>query len=165
MLKRIDILEVSLFTLESSCFMLHHKKEQGFTIIELMIVVAIIGVLAAIALLQYQTFVVKSQLTSAIAELEGARPQYELIINDGSASNNSDYTVANMFFSTSSQFCTYAVHAPVGGIASPALECQLKNVASAIKGESIFLNRDSDGKWSCSTSSGIANKYKPVDCI
>ncbi|MBJ8551667.1 pilin [Acinetobacter bereziniae] len=142
-----------------------NKYTQGFTLIELMIVIAIIGILAAIALLQYQNFVVKSQLTSAVAELNGARPQYELIMNDGSASNNATFTVANMFFSTSSQFCTYAVQAPVGGIANPALECQLTNVASAIKGESIFLNRDSDGKWSCSTSSGIANKYKPVDCI
>lgn len=142
-----------------------NKYKQGFTLIELMIVIAIIGILATIALLQYQNFVVKSQLTSAVAELNGARPQYELIMNDGSASNNATFTVSNMFFSTSSQFCTYAVHAPVGGMASPALECQLKNVASAIKGESIFLNRDSDGKWSCSTSLGIANKYKPVDCI
>jgi type IV pilus assembly protein PilA len=142
-----------------------NKYKQGFTLIELMIVIAIIGILAAIALLQYQNFVVKSQLTSAVAELNGARPQYELIMNDGSASNNATFTVANMFFSTSSQFCTYTVQAPVGGIANPALECQLTNVASAIKGESIFLNRDSDGKWSCSTSSGIENKYKPVDCI
>ena len=141
------------------------NHNQGFTLIELMIVVAIIGVLAAVALLQYQNFVAKSQLTSAVAELNGARPQYELIINDGSASNNATFTVANMFFSTSSQFCTYAVSAPVAGVANPALECKLTQVASAIKGESVFLNRDVNGKWSCSTSAGIANKFKPVDCI
>lgn len=141
------------------------KYKQGFTLIELMIVVALIGILVAIALLQYQNFVVKSQLTSAVAELEGARPQYELIINDGSASNSANFTVENMFFSTSSQFCTYVVSSPVVGIANPALECQLTQVASAIKGESVFLNRDVNGKWSCSTSAGIANKFKPVDCI
>lgn len=141
------------------------REIEGFTLVELMIIVTIIGILASIALLQYQNFVVRSQLTSAIAELNGARPQYELIMNEGSVSTSNAYTVSNMFFSTSSKFCTYAVQAPVGGMASPALECHLKNVASAIKGESIFLNRDSDGKWSCSTSLGIANKYKPVDCI
>lgn len=138
---------------------------KGFTLVELMIVVAIISILAAIGLLQYQNFVVKSQLTSAVAELNGARPQYELIINEGSASNSSTYTVTNMFFSTSSKFCTYAVSAPVAGVANPALECKLTQVASVIKGESIFLNRDRSGKWSCSTSVGIANKFKPVDCI
>lgn len=143
----------------------HKKYKQGFTLIELMIVVALIGVLASIALLQYQNFVIKSQLTSAISELNGARPQYELIMNEGSASNNSVYTVDNMFFSTSSQFCTYAVFMPTSGVASPALECKLTRVASAIKGESVFLNRDVNGKWNCSTSAGISNKFKPIDCI
>ncbi|MCT9977020.1 pilin [Acinetobacter sp. I-MWF] len=141
------------------------KKVTGFTLIELTIVVAIIGILAAIALLQYQSFVVKSQLTSAVAELNGARPQYELIMNDGSASNSTAFTVANMFFSTSSQFCTYAVSAPVEGVANPALECKLTQVASVIKGKSVFFNRDKSGVWSCSTSVGIPNKFKPVDCI
>lgn len=142
-----------------------YKSQLGFTLIELMITVAIIGILSAFALMQYQNFVVKSQLTSAVAELNGARPQYELIMNDGSASSNATFTVANMFFSTSSQYCKYDVKAPVAGVSNPALECELTNVASIIKGESVFLNRDANGKWNCSTTAGIANKFKPIDCI
>lgn len=145
---------------------MHIKKTQiGFTLIELMIVVAIIGVLSAFALSQYQNYVAKSQITAAIAELNGARPQYELIMNEGSSSGNSTFTVDNMFFSTSSQFCNYVVYAPVSGISKPALECVLINVATAIKGESVFLNRDIVGKWNCSTTMGIDPKYKPTDCI
>ena len=142
-----------------------YKNHLGFTLIELMIVVAIIGVLSAIALVQYQNFVVKSQLTSAVAELNGARPQYELIMNEGSASGSTTYTVANMFFSSSSQYCKYDVHAPVSNVSTPALECELTGVASIIKGESVFLNRDASGKWNCSTSAGVDNKFKPIDCI
>ena len=130
------------------------KNQEGFTLLELMIVVAIIGVLSAFALSQYQTYVAKSQITAAIAELNGARPQYELIMNEGSSSGRSIYTVDNMFFSSSSQYCKYDVHAPVAGVSNPALECELTGVASIIKGESIFLNRDASGKWNCSTSAG-----------
>ena len=119
------------------------KIQSGFTLIELMIVVAIIGILSAFALSQYQTYVAKSQITAAIAELNGARPQYELIMNEGSSSGRSIYTVDNMFFSSSSQYCKYDVHAPVAGVSNPALECELTGVASIIKGESIFLNRPS----------------------
>lgn len=141
------------------------QNQQGFTLIELMIVIAVIGILSGIALMQYQNFVVKSQLTSAVAELNGARPQYELIMNEGSASGSGVYTVTNMFFSTTSKFCNYAVHAPISGVAQPALECELTGVANAIKGESVFLNRDVTGKWNCSTSAGVSSKYKPMDCI
>lgn len=139
--------------------------EKGFTLIELMIVVAIIGILSAIAIFQYQNFIVKTQLTSAVAELNGARPQYELIMNEGSASGSRVYTVANMFFAPTSRYCKYDVHAPVAGVSNPALECELTDVATVIKGESIFLNRDVNGKWNCSTTIGIPDKFKPIDCM
>ena len=143
------------------------KNKQGFTLIELMIVVVVIGVLSAIALPMYQMYVAKSQLTAAVAELNGAKPQYELIINNGSASGNTDFTVSNMFFSgTQSRICTYAVNAPDNtGNANQALVCQLQNVASVLSGESIYLGRNADGVWRCSTSNFISSKLKPIDCI
>lgn len=137
--------------------------EKGFTLIELIIVVAMIGILSAISIVSYQNYMARSQISIAFIELRGARPQYELIINDGSTI--SDYTVLNMFFASNSKFCTYAVYAPVGGGANPALECTLKNVIPVLAGEKIFLSRNINGAWSCSTSNGIPEKFKPRDCI
>ncbi|EAR55614.1 type IV pilin PilA [Photobacterium sp. SKA34] len=56
------------------------KKQQGFTLIELMIVVAIIGVLSAVAIPAYKNYVSKSELASAMATLKSIRTPAELQI-------------------------------------------------------------------------------------
>ncbi|OEE71615.1 pilin [Vibrio splendidus] len=51
--------------------------QKGFTLIELMIVVAVIGVLSAIAMPQYQKYVAKSEVASALATLTGIKTNVE----------------------------------------------------------------------------------------
>ena len=49
------------------------KMQQGFTLIELMIVVAIVGILAAIALPAYQDYVVRSRVTDCVSQMGAAK--------------------------------------------------------------------------------------------
>lgn len=57
--------------------------QKGFTLIELMIVVAIIGILAAIAIPQYQNYIAKSQVSRVVAETGSLKTAYETCLNDG----------------------------------------------------------------------------------
>ena len=59
------------------------NAQKGFTLIELMIVVAIIGILAAIAIPQYQNYIAKSQVSRAVAESGSLKTKVEDCINNG----------------------------------------------------------------------------------
>jgi type IV pilus assembly protein PilA len=66
------------------------KAQKGFTLIELMIVVAIIGILAAIAIPQYQGYIARSQFSEAHTLLGGARVAVQEKVDQGAAFNGAD---------------------------------------------------------------------------
>ena len=59
------------------------QVQKGFTLIELMIVVAIIGILAAIAIPQYQNYIAKSQVSRVMSETGALRTSVETCLLEG----------------------------------------------------------------------------------
>lgn len=70
------------------------QMQKGFTLIELMIVVAIIGILAAVAVPAYQNYTIKSRFTEVINATAPFKTAVELCVQSGNCLNGANITVA-----------------------------------------------------------------------
>ncbi|WP_318481734.1 pilin [Photobacterium leiognathi] len=127
------------------------KKQQGFTLIELMIVVAIIGVLSAIAIPAYQDYVKRSEASSAIGTLrslqtnidlyeqeKGAFPETAQLGDIGAATDMNALGKITLVKAASGGTSTFTFNA----------------TGPALKGKTIVYTKSSAG-WKCQNNTGV----------
>ncbi|AMP06953.1 pilin [Collimonas pratensis] len=138
--------------------------ENGFTLIELMMVVAIIGIIAAIAFPAYQDYVAKAKWSAALAEVSSGKTGLESTIFQAST-----LTPAIVGLQTSTSNCDMTVGGPPDGSADNTLACSIKGGPASVATKTITLKRLANnaatdaGKWTCVTTA--MQKYVGSDAI
>lgn len=150
------------------------NAQKGFTLIELMIVIAIIGILAAIAIPQYQNYIARSQVSRVMGETGNLKTAVETCIQDGKTAANScdlGWTNSNLLGAPTAkgnEQTTGQTGLKVGitdtGEAEIVAEFG-KNASAAIKQSGknqLKWARTTAGVWSCSTT--VESKFAPSGC-
>jgi type IV pilus assembly protein PilA len=149
------------------------RKQQGFTLIELMIVVAIIGILAAIAIPAYQDYTVRSKVTEGLNMIGAAKTSVADAWNtlgampadateaglgqpaDYDTTGNGGYVTQMVYGFTNATNATLTVTFSGANLGLPADETiQFTGTSQPI----------GSVEWDCVTGGSLAAKYRPANC-
>lgn len=146
------------------------KMQQGFTLIELMIVVAIIGILAAIALPAYKDYTIRAKMSEVILAASGCKTSITETYQSGSAlpgankwgceSTTATTNLVGKIETSDAGVVTVTIqnlNSAVDGHTAILTPCKNATEAASTAGDPVF-------KWACGPGTTADANYFPASC-
>ena len=123
--------------------------ERGFTLVELLIVTALIGVLARFAIPSYQAHVAKAAFSAALTEVSAGEVGVDILMRDEpDADARAVFSASGLPSGTSACSANAATAAAAGAV---DLTCRIAGGPAGITGRYVRLSRSANGTWVCTT--------------